>query len=64
MYEVLLAKKNAHNFDDKANFPHVRTLLLFDTREFLNVIALVYIHLIVNYYCILMVMISFLLAGI
>ena len=41
MYEVLLAQKNAHNFDDKANFPHVRTLLLFDTREFLNVIALV-----------------------
>jgi hypothetical protein len=41
VYEVLLAKKNAHNFDDKADFPHVRTLLLFDTREFLNVIALV-----------------------
>ena len=64
---MLLAKKNAHNFDDKADFPHVRTLLLFDTREFLNVIALVYISLIIDYtgyYCILMVMISFLLAGI
>ena len=41
MYEVLLAKTNTHNFDDKASYPHVRTLLQFDTREFLNVIALV-----------------------
>ena len=41
VYEVLLAKTNTHNFDDKASYPHVRTLLQFDTREFLNVIALV-----------------------
>ena len=41
VYGVLLAVANTHNHMDKATFPHVRTLLEFDTREFLNVIALV-----------------------
>ena len=41
MYETLLAPTNTHNPSDKASYPHVRTLLEFDTREFLNVLAMV-----------------------
>lgn len=41
VFDVLLAPKNLHNPSDEALYPHVRTLLEFDTREFLNVIALV-----------------------
>ncbi len=39
--EILLNSSNVHNPTDKASYPHIRTLLNFDTREFLNVIALV-----------------------
>ena len=41
VYETLLAPTNTHNPSDKASYPHVRTLLEFDTREFLNVLAMV-----------------------
>jgi hypothetical protein len=42
MYEVLLAPTNTHNHNDKEMYPHMCTLLHFDTREFLNVIALAF----------------------
>jgi hypothetical protein len=42
MYEVLLAPTNTHNHNDKEKYPHVHTLLHFDTREFLNVLALAF----------------------
>lgn len=41
VYEILLASTNFHNPADKASYPHMRTLLEFDTREFLNVLSLV-----------------------
>ena len=41
VYSILLNPVNVHNPTDKASYPHIRTLLDFDTREFLNVIALV-----------------------
>lgn len=42
VYSVLLAPTNTHNPTDKDSYPHVRTLLHFDTRGFLNVIALAF----------------------
>jgi hypothetical protein len=42
VYEVLLAPTNVHNPSDKASYPHIRTLLEFDTREFLNVVAMAF----------------------
>ncbi len=41
VFDVLLARTNVHNPSDTASYPHICTLLEFDTREFLNVIALV-----------------------
>ncbi|KAL5471029.1 hypothetical protein EMCRGX_G029102 [Ephydatia muelleri] len=42
VYEILLASTNVHNPADKASYPHMRTLLEFDTREFLNVLSLAF----------------------
>jgi len=42
VYEAVLAPTNTHNPSDKASYPHMRTLLKFDTREFLNVLAMAF----------------------
>jgi hypothetical protein len=39
IFETLLAVTNTHNPNDKTSYPHLHTLLEFDAREFLNVLA-------------------------
>lgn len=44
VFEFLIRLHSAEGSVDEEVYPHVRTLLHFDTREFLNVLALVRDH--------------------
>uniref|UniRef100_A0A1X7VJT1 Uncharacterized protein n=1 Tax=Amphimedon queenslandica TaxID=400682 RepID=A0A1X7VJT1_AMPQE len=39
IFETILTPNNTHNPSDKARYPHIQTLLEFDTKEFLNVLS-------------------------
>ena len=41
VYEFLIRLHSADSSDEEEVFPYIRTLLHFDTREFLNVLAMV-----------------------
>lgn len=41
VFEFLIRRHSADSSDEEEVFPFIRTLLHFDTREFLNVLAMV-----------------------
>lgn len=44
VFEFLIRLHSADSSDEEEVFPFIRTLLHFDTREFLNVLAMVSFH--------------------